>query len=268
MSLDIQKLKDKLEQLKNPGARRSKKPLWRPNKDGEESLVRLIEYPYDDDPFVELWFHYQVGTGPNSNFLCPRLNHGKSCPVCDFASSLIKSEDEQDKALAKKLFAKQRIYAVVIDRGDAEPTPKLWGFGKTVYQQLLTDLVDEDVGNYMDPKAGLDAKVRFEQPPGQQFPKTHVRFARKESPLADSEAEVQQIKNKIPKVEDVYQLLTRSQIDEQLSTWLNSGVDAEEESKETTRGGTDESSNNSKDSEVSTGSSFEDIDAAFEEALG
>jgi hypothetical protein len=267
----MNRLRDKLEQLKNPGARRSRRPIWRPNQDGEECMIRLIQYPYGEDPFVELWFHYGVGQGPGANFLCPRLNHGKACPVCEFASSLIKSDDEQDKALAKKMFAKQRVHAIVVDRADSTNTPKFWGFGKQVYQTLLETLVDEDYGNYLDPYEGLDVKVKYQKAQGQAYPSTTVKFARKETPLADSDAEVQQILSKIPKADDVFESVTRSQIEEQLNSWLDFGKteeEVEEASREETKGGNTAVTNTKAVEETVGGNSVEDIDAAFEQALG
>ncbi len=274
MSLDMARLRDKLEQLKNPQQRRSRRPIWKPDKEGEVAQIRLLEYPYGDDPFVELWFHYGVGEGINANFLCPRLNHGKGCPVCDFASSLIKSDDEQDKALAKQMFAKQRVHAVVVDRADSTNTPKLWGFGKQVYQTLLETLVDEDYGNYLDPYEGLDVKVRYQKAQGQTYPSTTIKFSRKESPLAETEADVQQIVDKIPKADAVFEAITKSQIQEQLSGWLDdesTNKDVEESSAEMTKGGTTkvaEGTSKTVVKETTGGNSVEDIDAAFEQALG
>ena len=99
--------------MKNPG-KAYKSNLWKPSKDGEKKTIRLIEYPYSDDPFVELFFHYNIGKG--QSILCPKKNYGKTCPVCDFAVSLISSGSEEDKTLAKGLWPKQRIYAAMIDR--------------------------------------------------------------------------------------------------------------------------------------------------------
>jgi hypothetical protein len=265
-NLDMAKMRERLERLRNPGAFRNKKPLWRPNDKAEDN-IRMIPYPHGDDPFVELYFHFRIGEGENSNFLCPRMTAGQKCPACSFANELIKSDSEQDKKLAKDLFAKQRIYAVVVDRADETKTPKLWGFGKTVYQTLLAAFEDEDLVGFLDLYKGLDLKVRYIKAAGKTYPDTSVKFARKESALAESDAEIAKILDKVPTVESIYQPITFSQIQAQMDLWLKGGdADPEKESTETVKGGTERKDSALLEDASETG--IQDIDAAFEEALG
>lgn len=291
MALDFNRLRSKLEQLQNPKKWKENNGnpyIWKPKKDGSISTVRLVEYPYGQDPFVELWFHYNIGKG--QGFLCPKWNHGKSCPVCDFAANLRESKSEEDLKLAKTLYATQRTHAIVIDREDATNTPKYWGFGKEVYQTLIQYLLNKDYGNYMDVENGLDLDVNLknaEGGPGQpSFPKTVIQFKRKESALVATPQDRQKILSSVKKVEEVYLILSKAQIQERLNSWLSfTEEDAEEVSKEVVKGGngatttttakpaTNGKTNGKKaapapvEEEATTDEDLEDIDAAFEEAL-
>lgn len=73
MSLDLAKLRSKLEVLKNPKLKTSKfeKKTWSP-VEGEVKRIRLIKQADASDPFHELWFHY--GLGKAGSILCPNKN--------------------------------------------------------------------------------------------------------------------------------------------------------------------------------------------------
>lgn len=254
MGLDLERLRNKLDRLKNPSKTKFSRNTWRPKKDGEESVVRLIEYPYGDDPFVELWFHYGIGKGPG--ILCPRIPDGKTCPICEFA------ESERDHEHAKKLWPKQRIFAVTIDRADGKPTPRYWGFGKQVYQKLIESLLNDEYSHYLDVMNGIDMTVITTQPEGQAYPKTDFTFSRKDSPLAASEADIQEIMNSVKPIDEVFKQSTTAEIQERLTAWLSfTEEEAEKESTETKRGGAAETAKAPVDT------SMEKIDEDFEKAL-
>jgi hypothetical protein len=264
-SIDLERVKNKLAAMKKfseGGAGVSR--LWKPAKD-KPNVVRILNYPHGQDPFVELWFHYNIGEG--QSILCPKLNSSRSCPICDFANELKQSGSKEDAEMAKTLWPKQRIYAVVVDRADPTMTPKFWGFGKTVYNNLLSKLLSEDYGSYMDPVSGLDLEVKVENVAGKQFPDTKLEFRRRESKLADDKKTKEVLANIIP-IDQVFKPATLGDIKERLNKWISAG---EEEV-------TSESAPSSNDREVYRGksksndllgeSNVEDLDGAFAEALG
>ena len=116
MSLDIAKMKAKLEASKNPQARKEDNTKWRPSE-GDQTL-RILSTA-DGDPFKEFHFHYNVGKNPG--ILCPKKNHGEDCPICEFASTLwrqgVESDDATLKNEAKKLFVRKRFYSPIVVRG-------------------------------------------------------------------------------------------------------------------------------------------------------
>lgn len=265
--INMQKVREKLEQLKNPGGSFKGNPdKWSPKRlkkgetKGEISTVRIIQNPFDDDPFVEKHFHYGVGRGEHATFLCLKRNYGKDCPACEYASFLWNSDSEQDKELAKGLFSRNRQHAIVVDREDEEPTPRYWGFGMKVYDELVQKLEHKDYQNFMNYYEGIDIEVSYAKTkPGQTYPNTNITFSRNNTPLAESDSEIQKILDKIKSPEEVFKPLTKSQIDEQLNSWLSETK--EDEGETVKEGSVTESTTESEEEEVEL--SQEAVDEAF-----
>lgn len=274
MELDYKRLKEKLDQLNSKkgfgGGGKFVKRTWTPNKE-KTNNIRLLQYPHAKDPFVELWFHYNVGN--SFGFLCPRMNTGNECPVCEFAFELNKSGDKKDKATAKKLWPKQRFYAAMVDREDEKLEPKLWGFGKEIYAKLLNKLLGEDYKDLLNPWTGYDAEVRMEKRGDSDIPNPVLELRIKPSKLADSEEKVKRILDSIPKVEEAFKPLTTAEINEKLNAWLKI---SDQDGGEVTRGSVETSTTTQTETttpttqsqeEETNGPSLKDLDAAFEEAL-
>ena len=75
--------------------------------------------------------------------------------------------------MARKLEAKMRTFAPVIVRGEEGQGVRFWGFGKTVYQELLSVIADPDYGDITDAVSGRDVSVEFitAEESGASFPK-------------------------------------------------------------------------------------------------
>ena len=55
MALDLEKLRNKLNELKNPSNKQFKSFAWKPpQKDGEEKRIRLVQAPMSDDPGYDI----------------------------------------------------------------------------------------------------------------------------------------------------------------------------------------------------------------------
>lgn len=260
MSLDLQKLRNKLEMLKNPKLRTSKfeKKTWSPEKD-KAKVVRMIQDPSQEDPFHELYFHYNMGKV--GSILCPRMNSGADCPICSFAFDLRKSGDKNDIAQFKQLMPKQRFYGLVVDREDSTLTPKWWGFGKEIYQQLLEALLSEDWNIFMHPSEGHDAEVTIVQKAGgkTEYSAPKLVFKKKQTKLADDEQKIQAIMNAITPLTEVFKPLTNSEIEEKLNNWLDLKDTDGQEVVRSAEG-------TSSETEAESGT-FKNLDEAFEAAL-
>ena len=179
MAINLDKMRQKLDALSKKGGDK-RNFFWKP-QDGEQTL-RIVPDP-DGDPFKEFWFHYGVADEPG--FLCPKKNHGDECPVCKFVSELYSTKDEEDRKMANQLRAKQRFFSPVIVRGEEDKGVRLWGYSKTVYENLLNLVLNPDYGDITDPKNGTDLVIAYGKKAGQMFPSTDIQPRRRSSALAD-----------------------------------------------------------------------------------
>ena len=64
----------------------------------------------------------------------------------------------------------------------------MWGFGKTVYQELLGFIADPDYGDIADPMTGRDVVVDFKsaEETGRSYPTTTIRVKPNQTPLTEN----------------------------------------------------------------------------------
>lgn len=262
MAYDLNKIRERLEQLKtgNKGPAEIIENTWKPKKPGDgPSQVRIIPSPFhEDEPFDELHYHYDIG---KPGFICPEMTYGKTCPACEMRKQLFEAGGEANKSLAKKFFSRPRYYALVVDREEKDNVkPKYWAFGIGIYKELLGYLIDPDYSHYLDPKEGIDITVEQTKDPKKDFPDTAFKFRRKESPLAKTDKEIQEIISKAVPLTEVFKslVLDVDKIEERVAKFLSpkegdiAEEDAEANSAEIAKGG-----KKSKDS----------VDDAFESLL-
>lgn len=186
MAINLDKMREKLDALSTKGGDK-KNFFWKP-QDGEQTL-RIAPDP-DGDPFKEFWFHYGVADEPG--FLCPKKNHGDDCPVCDFVSKLYATKDEEDRKMANQLRAKQRFFSPVVVRSEEKEGVRLWGYSKTVYENLLNLVLNPDYGDITDPENGTDLVINYGKKAGQMFPSTDVQPRRRSSALAEDSSKARE----------------------------------------------------------------------------
>lgn len=273
--VDIERVRKRLEALKHPKKNKENKnnSVWAPPKDGTPAEIRLIEFPFGDDPFVELSFHYGIGSGPS--ILCPKKNEGHECPICDFASELWKSGEQSSQSLAKQLFASERYYSVMVDRADESLTPKYWGFGMRVYESLLGKLLEEDYRDMLHTQKGVDFTITVTPAKNKDsYPSSAVSPRRQSSALGD-EAKCQAILEKVKTVDEAFKdfRFGKAEIEDRLSTWLK--IKKSDNKEESIRGGSEEeesksleeSSDAASDTPVDDAAMANpDIDEAFKQA--
>lgn len=225
-NLDLETLRRKLNELKDPSLKKSKfvSKLWKP----KPGIVRFLKEKDREDPFYELWFHYGIGKG--QSILCPRLNTGKQkCPICEFAFDLKKNSGDQNQQMFKDLMPRQRWFALMVDRTDSM-NPLYWGFGKTIYQKLLESLLSEDYGDFLDPLKGLDTEVKVSEKKAgpqvqkqnsNQFTSYDIVFKRKESPLTSTPEQLEKLYDAITPITEIYKPLTTGEIQARFNDWIN-----------------------------------------------
>ena len=225
MGIDMKKMREKYNSLKNKGG--GKKDLfWKP-QDGDQ-VIRILPTA-DGDPFKEFWFYYNLDKGP---VLCPKRNFGEDSPVLDFASALYKEGTPDSIELAKKLFPKQRFFSPVLVRGEEGLGVRVWGYSKTVYEQLLQLVLNPDYGDVTDLDEGTDLVLNYGKKAGAMFPSTKLTPKRKASPACkDGDKDCKEILEEIPEFDGLFERKTTAQVQELLDRFMQGGEEKDEINK-------------------------------------
>ena len=247
--MDLNAIKKRFNQLQTTNNRTSS--LWKPQPG--KTQIRIVPYAFNkDNPFIELFFHYNLN---NRSYLSP-ISFGRPDPIEEFAQKLKGSGSKEDYQLSRKLEAKMRTFAPVVVRGEESQGVKFWGFGKTVYQELLSIIADPDYGDITDPVNGRDVVVEFitAEESGASFPKTNIRVKPNQTPISDEPEVLERVKTQ-QDIKEIYQELSYEDLTEVLNEWLNPN---EEESKE-------EETESVSASEISSAKSVSNTGDAFDE---
>jgi len=223
--MDINAVKKRLAQLQTSTTRSTN--LWKPQPG--RTQIRIIPYKLNTDtPFIELFFHYDLG---GKSFLSP-TSFGRPDPIEEFADKLKQSGNREDWRLGKKLESKLRTFAPVVVRGEEKGGTKFWGFGKTVYQELLSIIADPDYGDISDPINGRDVVVEFmtAEETGASFPKTNIRVKPNQIPITEDKKVLTTLLDDQKDIREVYNELSYDELAEALGDWLNPSEDGEETS--------------------------------------
>ena len=222
--MDLNAIRKRLGQLQTTNNRTSS--LWKPQPG--KTQIRIVPYEFNkDNPFIELFFHYNLN---NRSYLSP-ISFGRPDPIEEFAQKLKGSGNKEDYQLSKKLEAKMRTFAPVIVRGEESQGVKFWGFGKTVYQELLSIIADPDYGDITDPVNGRDVVVEFisAEESGASFHKTNIRVKPNQTPISDEPSVLEKVKTSQKDITEIYQEQSYEDLTNVLNEWLNPSEDSTEE---------------------------------------
>ena len=224
--MDINAVKKRLAQLQTSSTRTTN--LWKPQPG--KTQIRILPYKLNTDtPFIELFFHYDLG---GKSYLSP-TSFGRPDPIEEFADKLKQSGNREDWRMGKKLEAKLRTFAPVVVRGEEQGGTKFWGFGKTVYQELLSIIADPDYGDISDPINGRDVVVEFKtaEETGASFPKTSIRVKQNQTPITKNKAVLTNLLDDQKDIREVYNELSYDELAEALGDWLSPGEEEETTTK-------------------------------------
>jgi len=225
--MDINAIKKRLNQLQSTNTRTSN--LWKPQPGKQQ--VRIVPYKFNPDtPFIELFFHYNLG---GKNYLSP-ISFGRPDPIEEFSQRLKTTGSKDDFTLGRKLEAKMRTFAPVIVRGEESEGVKFWGFGKTVYQELLSIIADPDYGDISDPKNGRDVTLEFKtaEETGASFPSTTIRVKPNQTPLTEDTKVLERVKETQKEITDIYSEFSYEELTKVLNEWLNPDDESTETSSQ------------------------------------
>ena len=226
--MDISKVKARLNSLQNKD--RKSDLIWKPSPG--KQIVRIVPYKFDqDNPFIELKFHYNLN---GKTYLSPD-SFDRPDPIVEFAKKLKNTGDKEEWQFARKLEPKMRTFVPVLVRGNEKEGVKFWGFGKQVYQAILSYIADPDYGDITDLKSGRDLVVEFRtaEETGKSFPETTIRPKPNQTPAVDPTDK--ELVAKIGDQSDILELFeepTYDDLKEAMDTWLNEGDDTGSEQSE------------------------------------
>jgi hypothetical protein len=226
MALDINAIRGRLNKLQN--TQKKTDALWKPTPG--KSQVRIVPYKFNkDNPFIELYFHYNVN---NKTYLSP-ASFGRPDPIVEFADKLKRMGDKEDWKAAKAMEPKLRTFVPVIVRGQENEGVKFWGFGKTVYQEILGYIADPDYGDITDPNAGRDLTVEYisAEDAGTSYPTTTLRVKPNQTPLAEGGDIAKFLENQT-EITELYSELSYAELKNVLEGWLNPSATSDEEETE------------------------------------
>lgn len=223
MALDLDAIRGRLNKLQN--TQRKSDSLWKPTPGKHQ--VRIVPYKFNkDNPFIELYFHYNVN---NKTYLSPQ-SFNRPDPIVEFADKLKRMGDKEDWRAAKQMEPKLRTFVPVIVRGEEGEGVRFWGFGKTVYQEILGYIADPDYGDITDPQTGRDLTIEYTsaEDAGTSYPTTTIRVKPNESPLVEDSTQVKTLLENQTEITDLYQELSYDELKDVLEGWLNPNSTGEE----------------------------------------
>ena len=236
MAINMDVIKSRLTSLQNTGKKTSKVKdfIWKPTPG--KQVVRIVPYQHQpDNPFMELKFHYGFA---GKNYLSP-ASFNKPDPIVELSEKLKKSGDKDQWKTGRSLEPKMRTYVPIIVRGEEEKGVKFWGFGVSVYKQIMEAMSDSDYGDITDLNSGYDITVDFKtaQEVGKDYPETTILIKPKPRPVIDnSNPKHKELLNKIttqqPNILDVYEVASYETLSKALEDFLKKDAQGKEDTEE------------------------------------
>ena len=256
--MDLNAIKSKLTQLQSTTS--TKDNFWKPEPG--TTVVRIVPYKHNkDNPFIELYFHYNLGN--NKTYMSP-ASFGRPDPVEEFANKLKSTGNKDEWIQGKRLEPKMRTFVPVVVRGREDEGVKFWGFGKTVYQELLGVIADPDYGDITDPTTGRDVGIERQTPAeaGNQYGKTTVRVKPNQTPITENATLLESIFDNQSDLTELYTEPTYDELKDALHNFLNPSDETTETT--TTSNGTAQSTTEKVATQTET-TKTADVSDAFDE---
>ena len=214
--MDVKAVKARRQQFADKFKRN--KNIWK--AEPGVSNVRVVPSILNaDDPFQHLWWHWNIG---KRGYLCLKKNKNEDCPICNMASEMWNSDEEEDKEISKKMFANVRFYAPVVARGEEEEGVKWWGISQTTYDDLTNDETLDQVGDYTDVEEGRDVivTVKTKKETGTDYGSIKAKIAYSTSPLSEDREIIENCLTVQPDLEKSYPYNTADELHKVLKAWL------------------------------------------------
>tara|TARA_Y100000034_G_scaffold129273_1_gene185417 strand:- start:568 stop:1332 length:765 start_codon:yes stop_codon:yes gene_type:complete len=218
--MDMDVLKARLNKLQSQTNQKGR--IWKPVPG--KTQIRIIPYKFNkNDPFIDLYFHYTIG---NRTLLSPK-SFGRPDPIDEFASKMKSTGDRDDWLQGIKYEPKKRTFVPIIVRGEEDTGIKFWGFGKTVYDELISINADPDYYDITDVLTGRDIVVEHQtaKEVGNQYGKTFIRVKPQQTPITEDKELLENILDDQIEITEIYEELSYDDLKNALRNFLNIGGD-------------------------------------------
>jgi len=205
MTLNFDAMRKKLSELQGQSKRSN--ALWKPP--AGKSVIRIVPWKGNpENPFIELHFHYM-----GSRTQLSPITFGRADPIVEFAKKLRQSGDRDEWQYSKQFMPKLRTFVPVIVRGEEKEGVRFWGFGRTVYEELLAVINDSEWGDITDPQSGRDIAITYipKKESDTAFSKTFPRVSPNKSPLTTDAKLLEKFLSEQP---DIYSIFTEPSYEE------------------------------------------------------
>jgi len=118
---------------------------------------------------------------------------------------------------------KLRTFVPVVVRGEEGEGVRFWGFGKTVYQEILGYIADPDYGDITDPTGGRDLTIEYKsaEEAGTSYPTTTIRVKPSETAVSEDATRATSFLENQTEITDLYSELSYDELKSVLEGWLN-----------------------------------------------
>jgi hypothetical protein len=248
--MNINDLKNKLQSLNRRTSKQQ--DLWKPR---DEHDVRLLPAPEGSECFRELGFHYNVGE--EGNILCPKVNYGEECEICEFAETLRQWKDDKGRdkpekvrkeefEIFKKIQVVNKVFNPVVERQpDGKPAeePKWWGLTANQAQQVIKVCTDADrlrecgldpedteraIEAVTSPAKAFDLHVSFKKPGekgnAKTFTQVDIEPKYKPSALTGNPERDSELVSKIKPLSEVFAKRTPDEVRTALKKFIGGGM--------------------------------------------
>lgn len=243
MGNNIAELKARLASLNRKTSKNT--DIWKPK---DEHDVRIL--PIDGEFFQEKAFHFNIGDA--REVLCPKVNFGDECVICDYAETLKgwkddKGRDKPEKLrkeqwdLFKKIQATAKAYLPIVERtdeGKSISAPAWWGLTQNQANQVLevisvgtnVDAADnlrecgidpDDSDHALDaltsPKKAYDLHVSFRKPGEKENKKTFtvvdIKARKRPTPLTGNVDKDAELVKEVKPLSEVFIKVPSSEVE-------------------------------------------------------
>ena len=157
------------------------------------------------------------------------MSFGRKDPVNEFADKLKSSGNKDEWIQGRRMEPKMRTFVPIVARGKENEGVKFWGFGKTVYQELLGIIADPDYGDISDVMTGRDISIERQTPAeaGNQYGKTTIRVKPNQTALTEDKSLLENLFNNQVEITELYPEPSYDDLKVSLQNYLNPSEEEE-----------------------------------------